>query len=207
MEGSSVKIIAALFLVCTCCATLFAQHQAPAQPNNSAASQAATGVQKSADSLAVQAAAIDPAKEAAIRKLFEVICTKDLVNQTVATMSDKIKPLLTSSLPPGEYRAELIDLFFQRFQAKFKSDQFLALSIPVYDKHFPLEEIEGLIKFYETPLGKKAGSVLPQVLNECQALGSKWGEELGRQTMIEIMEERPDLKKSLEAAAAGRKDP
>lgn len=202
-----MKIIAALVLVCTGWALVFAQQNPPAQQNNPPANPSAAPVQKPAGSAATPGSGVDPAKEAAIRKLFEAVGTRELVNQTVATMSDQIKPLLRSSLPPGEYRAELIDLFFQRFQAKFSAEQLLALSIPVYDKHFSLEEIEGLTKFYQTPLGKKAASVLPQVVSECQAAGSKFGEEIGRQSMTEILEERPDLKKSMEDAAANRKNP
>ena len=201
-----MKPIGAFFLVLACSALALARQNAAPQGNSPATSQPAQATQKSVDSTAAPTVAVDPAKEAAIRRLFDVAGTKDLVNQTVTSMADKIKPLLESSLPPGEYRAELIRLFFQRFQAKFRADQLLTLSISVYDKHFSLEEIEGLTKFYETPLGKKAISVLPQVMSECQAVGGKLGEEVGRQSMVEVLAERPDLQKAMEDAA-GRRNP
>lgn len=198
-----MKIIVALFLVCAFSATGLAQQNPPQQQNNTAASPTGAAAHKSAE----PASAVDPAKEAAIRRLFEVVGTKALVNQTVATMSESIKPVITASLPPGDYRAELVELFFQRFQSKFTGEQLLSLSVPVYDKHFSLEEIEGLTKFYQSPLGKKAASVLPQVVSECQEVGRKLGSEIGEQSMTEILAERPDLKKSLEEAAANRKNP
>lgn len=201
-----MKPIAALFLALVWCACAVARQNGATAGNRPATSQARQATQKSADSTAAPTISVDPVKEAAIRRLFDVVGTKDLVNQTVASMADKIKPLLESSLPPGAYRAELIQLFFQKFQSKFRAEQLLTLSISVYDKHFSLEEIEGLTRFYETPLGKKAVSVLPQVLSECQAVGSKLGEELGRQSMIEVLAERPDLKKAIEDAA-GSKNP
>jgi uncharacterized protein len=149
---------------------------------------------------------IDPPKDAAIRKLFEVMGTKDAMRQVISSMSVTIRPLLESSLPRGEYRAQLIDLFFQRLQVKLRVDDLLELAIPIYDKYFSLEDIDGLTKFYQTPLGKKAISVLPQVLLEAQTAGKKLGQEMGRQSMIEVLDEHPDLKKSLEEAGAAQKN-
>jgi hypothetical protein len=108
-------------------------------------------------------------------------------------------------LPPGEYREKLVDLFFQKFQSKVRVDQLLDLTVPIYAKYFSKEEIEGLTRFYQTPLGQKALSVLPQTLAESQAESRKWGEQLGREAMVEVLEEHPDLKKALEEAAASPK--
>lgn len=148
------------------------------------------------------ASSIDPAKESAIRKMFEVMGTTKMVQQIIAGMSGSIKPLMISSLPPGEYREKLVDLFFQKFQSKLRVDQLLDLMVPIYAKYFTKEEIEGLTRFYLTPLGQKALSVLPQTLTEAQTESRKWGEQLGREAMVEVLDEHPDLKKALEEAAA-----
>jgi uncharacterized protein len=199
-----VKIFGLLLLVCAAPVAITARQSsgtsAQATPN-----QSTPGAQSS-NPAAKPTVAIDPAKEAAIRRLFEVQGTKDTMSQVIASMSATVRPLLESSLPRGEYRAQLIDLFFQRFQAKMSVNKLLDLAIPVYDKYFSLEDIEGLTKFYQTPLGKKAISVLPQVLLETQAAGKKYGEEVGRQSMMDVLEEHPDLKKSLEDAGAAPKN-
>jgi hypothetical protein len=57
-----------------------------------------------------------------------------------------------------------------------------------------------LIRFYETPLGQKALSVLPKLSIEMQGEGMKVGEKLGRQSMLEVLSEHPELQKALEAA-------
>jgi hypothetical protein len=198
-----VKIIGLFFLAYIAPLTVAAQQTAAAPPQTPAAQSAPPA--KATDP-AAKPAAIDPAKDAAIRKLFEVMGTKDAMRQVIASMSGTIRPLLESSLPRGEYRAQLIDLFFQRLQVKLRVDDLLELAIPVYDKYFSLEDIDGLTKFYQTPLGKKAISVLPQVLLQAQAAGKKLGQEMGRQSMIEVLEEHPDLKKSLEDAGAAQKN-
>lgn len=144
---------------------------------------------------------IDPAKEADIRKLLDLVGTKALVSQTVDSMSKSIKPLLTNSLPPGEYREKLVDLFFAKFTTKSNVDHLLDLAVPVYDKNFSHQEIRSLIEFYQTPLGQKTISALPKVTAEMQEQGRKWGEELGKQCMLEVLAEHPDLADALNAAA------
>jgi len=109
---------------------------------------------------------VDPAKEADIRKLLELVGTKAIVSQTMDSMSKSIKPLLTNSLPPGEYREKLVDLFFAKFTAKADVERLLDLAVPVYDRNLSHQEIRGLIEFYQTPLGQKAIATLPKVTAE-----------------------------------------
>jgi len=143
---------------------------------------------------------IDPAKEADIRRLLDLVGTKALVVQTMDSMSKSIKPLLTNSLPPGEYREKLVDLFFAKFSAKADVEHLLDLAVPVYDKNFSHQEIRGLIEFYQTPLGQKAIATLPKVTSEMQEQGRKWGEDLGRQCMVEVLSEHPELADALNNA-------
>lgn len=128
----------------------------------------------------------------------EVVGTTALVTQMMGSMEKSIKPLMTSSLPPGEYRAQLIDLFFAKFHSKADPKQMLDLAVPVYDRYYSHEEIKGLIAFYESPLGQKTVSVLPKITGELQDLGRTWGEGVGRDSMMEVLSEHPDLAKSLQ---------
>ena len=170
-----------------------------------------TAQQKPAQAVPAQAAAaksttgIDPAKEAAIRKLFEIQGINKSFQQIVTTMLNNMRPMMNSSLPPGEYRDKLLDLFSERFQSKLRVEQFVNLTIPIYDKYFTQDEIEGLTKFYQTSLGKKVITVLPQVLVESQTESMKLGEKYGREAMAEVLDEHPDLKKGLEEAATAPK--
>jgi hypothetical protein len=212
-----VKAIAALALLwltpLASAQTIAAPKRAEASPNLSAtaaspAAQAASASRATAaaaqDAPSKPAAKVEPQKEAAIRKLFEVQGTRKALQEVIAGMTDTMRPTLTKSLPPGEYRDKLIELFFQKFQANMKLDDLLALNIPVYDKYFSMEEIAGLTQFYQTPLGQKVSSALPKIAVEIQAAATKMGEELGRRSMLEVMAEHPELEKALEDAAAGK---
>jgi hypothetical protein len=122
------------------------------------------------------------------------------------SMTSTIRPLVTNSLPAGEYREKLVDLFFARFRSLADPTQFLdSAAVSIYDKHFSDEEIRGLIKFYETPLGQKAVSALPQISSEVREAAKSWGETLGQKAMQEVLAEHPDLAEALRIAKAGSK--
>jgi hypothetical protein len=96
----------------------------------------------------------------------------------------------------------VIDLFFDKFMARanIEMPKLVDAAVPAYDKYLSDEDIKGLIRFYQTPLGQKTLSVLPQVTAEMQAQGEKLGQRLGRETMMEVLSEHPDLAKALEDA-------
>lgn len=129
--------------------------------------------------------------------------TRLFVTQLMDGMEKSLKPLMIGALPPGEYREKLIDLFFTKFNSKGSPQQFLDLAVPTYDRYYSHEEIKGLIRFYETPLGQKLASVQPKMSAELQEVGRKWGEGVGRDSMVEVLAEHPELATALEAAKKG----
>jgi uncharacterized protein len=143
---------------------------------------------------------IDPGKEADIRRLLDLTGAGALATQAMDGMEKNIKPLLTSSFPPGEYREKLIDLFVAKFHSKRDPQQLLNLAIPLYDKYYSPEDLKELIQFYATPVGQKTLTVLPKLAHELQDEGRKWGEGIGRESMLEVFSEHPELKKALEDA-------
>jgi hypothetical protein len=143
---------------------------------------------------------LDPVKEADIRQLLQVTNAAGIAAQSMDQMEKIIRPTVTRSLPPGEYREKLVDLFFEKFRAKRTPDQLVDLIVPIYDKYYSDDEIKGLIQLYQTPLGKKMLAVLPNVMAESQAAGAAWGRDLGRQCLLEVLAEHPELAKALEEA-------
>ena len=162
--------------------------------------------QDSAQSVAGAAAASrarvqdQQAKQADIRRLLQLTGAANLANQSMDGMEKSVKTLMSDSLPPGEYRDQLLDLFFQKFRSKRDTNQLIDLVVPIYDKYYTHEDIKALIAFYESPVAQKMVAVLPKVLQESQTAGMKWGGDLGRQCMIEVLQEHPELARAMEEA-------
>lgn len=106
--------------------------------------------------------------------------------------------MMIEALPAGDYREKLVDLFFEKFQSKFAAQQLIDLAVPSHDRYFTDEEIKDLIQFYQTPLGQKAITTLPQLTQEPRESGQKMGEKIGQDSMMEVLDEHPELKKQLE---------
>lgn len=152
-------------------------------------------------------AKIDPAKEADIRRLLEVTGTTTLMQQVMDNMQKSLKPVLTNSFPPGEYREQLVDLFFEKFRSKLNTKRLVDLAVVRYDEQFSDEDIKALISFYQTPLGQKAVSALPKLTVELQQDGQALGQQMGRESMIEVLAEHPELAKALQNAGQGTTPP
>ena len=176
---------------------------ASARARQSAATQATSSPQKSPPVSAANSsgeAQIDPAKEIDIRKLLEVTGGAGLAKQMMDGMEGNMKPLLARSLPPGEYRDQLVELFFEKFKSEADAKQLTNQLIPIYNRYLSDEDIKGLIQFYQTPLGQKAINILPKLSTEAQSAGMRWGQDLGRQAMNQVLAEHPELAKALQEA-------
>ena len=144
---------------------------------------------------------IDPAKAADIQRLIEVTGMRTLMEQTMSAMEANIRPNLEGSLPPGEYRAKLIELFVQKFESKLSIQDFLDLAATAYDKYLSDDDVKGLTQFYQTPLGQKTLTIVPKLTAELQTEGAAKGERAGRDAMAEVLTEHPDLAKAMQDAA------
>lgn len=190
--------------VAMACALLSVVVSARAQNTPQASTQAAAAAQSGAantapaESQTVDLSRIDPAKVANIRILQELRGDKRNAVQVMDTMLNSIRPLMSRSLPPGEYRDKLIDLFMQRIRTMDLAQQILDAAIPIYDKYLSDDDIKGLIQFYQTPVGKKLTSVTPMMTAELQSVGEKRGQDAGRQAMLQVLAEHPDVAKALE---------
>jgi uncharacterized protein len=139
-------------------------------------------------------------KQADIRHLLQITSAGSLATQSMDQMEKTIRPMVTEALPPGDYREKLVNLFFEKFRSKRQPDELADLVVPIYNKYYSDEDIKGLIQLYQTPLGKKMLSTLPQVMAESQAAGTKWGQQIGRESMMEVLAEHPELQKAMEQA-------
>jgi uncharacterized protein len=143
---------------------------------------------------------ISPAKEADIRQLLELTGATTTMELTMQNMEKTMKPVLANSLPPGDYREKLITLFFEKFHSKMDLQKLVDLAVPLYDKYYTGEDIKGLIEFYQTPLGKKTVKALPNLMGELTEAGQKMGQDVARQSMLEVMAEHPEFEKAMQDA-------
>ena len=128
-----------------------------------------------------------------------------MMSATMNGMMKNLKPMLMNAFPPGDYREKLIDLFLEKFSVRANAEipKLADGAIPVYDRYFSDDDIKGLIVFYQTPVGQKLIAAGPKIALEMQGQGQKLGEQIGRETMIQVLSEHPEFQKAMEDARAG----
>ena len=129
MRKLGTVVFALLFASLAQAQTQSPQLKATAKPATSQTSQG------EASPAPVSGAAIDPAKEADIRRLLEVLGTKSMMSEIMANMEKSIRPMLANALPPGDYRKQVIDLFVDKFTASASVEfpKLLDAEVPIYD--------------------------------------------------------------------------
>jgi TonB family protein len=138
---------------------------------------------------------IDPALHSEILRLLDVMGAKKAALQFADSMGQNLVPLLAKSLPPGERNDQIAAALIRKLRAKMDSNEFMERIVPVYARHFSLEEIRKLIEFYETPAGKHFVEALPRVMLEGNAIGEQWAREIMPEVMKQLADEFPELRK------------
>lgn len=110
------------------------------------------------------------AKEEDIRKLLIATGAGELGVQVMEQMFASMKK--QSPGIPSEY--------FDEFMKEVDSNEIIEISIASYDNHLTHDEIKELLKFYESPIGKKLIKKQPLIMRDSMVAGQAWGIELNR---------------------------
>jgi hypothetical protein len=118
-------------------------------------------------------------KKQDIVRLFDAMDVKAQGMQVL----DLILPSLQEMSPgvPAEY--------WTKFKLGIKMETFVEMFIPIYDKYLSHDDIKNLIKFYESPTGKKFIKVQPLMTQDAYQASEKWGEKLAHDIIAELKQD------------------
>lgn len=164
------------------------QHQ-PATPSSD--SPAAQEAPSSAG------AKIDPAKEAAIRHLMDITQTSKLGDNIADAITTQVRAVMGRTIQQPDRLQKFMDTFNQKFTASAPPSAVTDAAVPIYAQAFSMEDIDGLIKFYESPLGQRVVKVLPQVAQETERAGLQLDQKAAMNVLRGMSDEYPELKPML----------
>ncbi|MEH1903611.1 MAG: DUF2059 domain-containing protein [Nostoc sp.] len=111
-----------------------------------------------------------------IKKLFEITGVKNLSRQIITQLLNDFK----SNYP------QVPQKFWDNFAAEIKSDDIVNEIIPIYNKYFSNEEIKQVLTFYQTPVGQKTITVLPQLYQESYYVGKRYGRAAAQRALKKL---------------------
>jgi hypothetical protein len=122
---------------------------------------------------AVDAPAIPPAKAALIHKLIEVTNAANLGTMVMDQVISALKP---------QWK-HVPDSFWNDFRSGIKPGDLEAMVVPIYAKHFDEADLQALIDFYSSPVGKRVVNEMPAVMQESMTAGQAWGRALAQRAI------------------------
>jgi uncharacterized protein len=124
---------------------------------------------------------IDPSKIKDIKALIHLIRLEEVVMLAAENTLERFFPLLKKATAQNNQavsetvfailKSSTLSMVKRQISAK---DGLIDRVVPLYDKHYTHNEIQTLIRFYETPLGKKVTALRPQIAQEGMVVAEEW---------------------------------
>jgi len=141
---------------------------------------------------------IDPAKAAAIRHLMDITES--------SKMGENIASYITGQVHNGAGRAipadqlpKFMDTFSQKFTAGLPPTAVNDAIVAVYAKHFSMDDVQVLTKFYESPVGQRIVKEMPDVDQQMRVAGQQIETTAALAALRSMMDDYPQLKQMLPA--------
>lgn len=144
------------------------------------------------------AAKLDPAKDAAIRHLMEITEVSNMGQNIQNYITAQVQKVASQAVGAGKVQ-KFMDTFSTQFNASASPGAVTDAMVTIYAKNFSLEDIQGLIQFYETPLGKRVVKTLPEVSQQSQEMGVEMEQNAAITVLRGMSNEYPEIKPMLPA--------
>ncbi len=116
-----------------------------------------------------------------LKKLLEVAGTESTFNVVIKQMFDMFKQQKTNV--PDSIWAD-----FEKEFLKTSVNDLVEMLSPVYQKYMTETDLQKIIEFYQTPVGKKYAEKTPLITQESMQVGQQWGMKIGQQFQEKLKE-------------------
>jgi hypothetical protein len=119
--------------------------------------------------------------KATLKEMLVVSGSDKTFEMVVPQMIEMMKPQLPQV--PGE--------FWEEMEKEMKNTAFndlVDMLVPIYQEYLTQEDLEEVIKFYQSPAGKKLGSSAPHISMATMQAGQQWGMRLGQKIQAKLQE-------------------
>lgn len=148
-------------------------------------------------------ASIDPAKDADIRALLELVGARDQVQNSVRQSAEQYRERLLATVPSNEKGQMFVNITIDEYEKKYNVDRVNEQLIVLYNKHYTAEEIKGLLQFYGSPLGQKVAAESPKIFHEIQEATRAEAAKAVKDALQEAKQENPGVGQNVHLGTTG----
>jgi len=136
---------------------------------------------------------VDAAEDAAIRHLLDITEESKLGERMSNFFAGRVREKMSQTLPPDRL-PKFMETFTQKFNASAPASNVTDAQVMIYAKHFSKDDIQALVRFYETPTGQQVVKVMAQVNRESQGAGQEIDQKAALDVLREMSDEYTELK-------------
>jgi uncharacterized protein len=83
--------------------------------------------------------------------------------------------------------------FWTRFEVRITSDvpQLVDSIAVLYAKRFSQDDLQGMLAFYQSPVGRRVRELQPGLVTESSAIGQRWGMRIGAEIGAALQQQQP----------------
>lgn len=118
----------------------------------------------------------DPDKVRHIKELMEVTGSGKLGMQVMTNIINSYK----QNFP------QVSNEFWDEAMKEVHEQDLINLIVPVYEKNFSDEDIQAIITFYKTPVGRRMIEKMPVIMQEAMQAGGDWGKKLSEKILEKL---------------------
>ena len=177
--------------------------QAPATSNSAKPAQHAIPGQTAAATQSAEASPSlqkpDPEKEAAIRKLMDLMGTSKLGEGMTNQITYQVREAMSQHLQ-GDQLTKFVGEFSEKIATHGPDKAVNDATAAAYASHFSMADIQAMTEYYGSPIGQKMVKTIPQVMQEAQQAGQPIERDAAIGVLTDMSTEYPELKAMLPGA-------
>src|SRR3974390_424520 len=150
---------------------------------------------------------VDPAKEADIRSLLELVGARDQVQDSVRQIAEQYREKLLATVPNNDNGHAFVNTTINEYEKRYNVDHVTDQLVSLYDKHYTDEEIKGLLQFYGSPLGQKVAAENPKIFREIQETTRAEASKAVKDALQEAKQENPGVGQNAHLNSTGPRRP
>src|SRR6516165_9234981 len=136
---------------------------------------------------------IDPAKDADIRALIELVGARDQIEDSIRTSAEQYREKLLATVPDNDKGQAFVNSVINEYEKNYDLDDVVNQLVAIYDKHYTDDEIKGLLQFYGTPFGQKVAAEQSKVMREVQEATRSTSAKTVREALQHAKQENPGI--------------
>ncbi|MGB7846223.1 MAG: DUF2059 domain-containing protein [Candidatus Acidiferrum sp.] len=165
--------------------------------------QAAAQTAANKQSIATTATPVDPAKDADIHSLLDLVGARDQVQDSVRLTTEQYRERLLASVPKSAKSQAFVNTTLNEYVKRYDVDRVNEQLVGLYDKHYTDEEVKGLLQFYGSPLGQKVAAESPKIFREMQEATHAEAARAVKDALQEAKQEHPGVGQNAHLGTVG----